>query len=198
MPTINWDAIEQKAKQYLQTPEGKKKVQQYTDSIVLGKATPGTTAKHFRPPEDAADKFIEILQGTISNLLSTGGGYSDGKLGATAVDALTKLAHSAVTKVGENLYTIEVNFTEDLSRQSLAPDRYDDIKNVAALLNHGYSAGHTVVGIWHGHGDEPIHSLAQRSGAYFIEEAKRIFMQEYAPEYGVVDVKVNDIYEDIT
>lgn len=196
--SINWSSIERKAKQYLQTPEGKRKIQQYTDSIVLGKASSGSSVKHFKPPEDAAKKFIEILQRTISNLLSTDGGYSEGKLGTTAVNALTKLAHSAVTKIGENTYTIEVNFTEDLSRQSLVPSEYDDIRNIAALLNHGYSAGHTVVGIWRGQGDEPIHSLAQRSGAYFIEEAKRIFMQEYAPKYGVIDIKVSDVYEDKT
>lgn len=198
MATINWSSIEQKAKQYLQTPDGKKRAQQYTDSVVMGKASSNMPAKHFKPPEDAADKFIEILQSTISNLLSTDGGYSEGKLGATAVNALTKLAHSTVRKSGESTYTIEVNFTEDLSRQSLAPGKYEDVRNIAALLNHGYSADHTVVGVWHGHGDEPIHSLAQRSGAYFIETAKRIFMQEYAPEYGVIDIKVNDIYEDKT
>lgn len=198
MATINWSSIERKAKQYLQTDEGKKKVRQYTDNIVLGKGSHGVSVQNFKPPEEAAKKFIEILQSVISNLLSTDGGYREGKLGATAVEALTKLAHGAVIKAGDNTYAIEVNFTEDLSRQSLTPGRYDDIRNIAALLNHGYSADHAVKGVWHGHGDEPIYSLTQREGAYFIETAKRIFMQEYAPQYGVVDIKVNDVYEDKT
>lgn len=198
MTTINWNSIERKAKQYLQTKEGKERVRRHIDGVVLGKGSHGASVKNYKPPEEAANKFIEILQSTISNLLSTDEGYREGKLGATAVEALTKLAHSTVTKTRDGTYTIGVNFTEDLSRPSLVPGRYNDIRNIAALLNHGYSADHTVKGVWRGHGDEPIYSLAQRSGAYFIETAIRIFMQEYAPEYGVTDIKVSGVYEDKT
>ena len=148
----------------------------------------------------AADKFIEVLQNEIqSHAVAEGGGGLNGRgLGATAVSALTKLQHGAPIKIGKNRYEIEVWFSDDLSRDSLAPDFYDGIDNIAALLNKGYSAANTVYGIWSGHGyggSFNIPSLREREGLHFIESAIRNYMANYALDYGVVDIKVDSIYE---
>ena len=49
-----------------------------------------------------------------------------------------------------------------------------------------------VFGEWNG---ERIPSLRQRSGAQFIQNAVRNYMANYASEYGVIDIKIDDIYE---
>lgn len=197
MANINMSSIMDKLKKYTESNDFKKRIAAKTDEIILhgGGSSGSGSSLTITGASGAAGKFIEVLQEEIRSLEATSG-FADGKLGSTAVSALEKLEHGTPVKVGENQYQIEVWFSNDLRRDSLAPDEYDGISNIAALLNKGYKANQTIYGIWMGHNEWfNIPSLPQRAGAQFIQNAIRNYMANYAAEYGVVDIKVDDIYE---
>lgn len=210
MANINMSSIMYKLKKYTESDEFKKRITAKTDEIILhgGGSSGSGSSLTITGASGAAGKFIEVLQEEIRSLEATSG-FADGKLGSTAVSALEKLEHGTPVKVGENQYQIEVWFGDSgadsdkyLQRDSLAPDEFDGINNIAALLNNGYKdhgkmmTNNPVYGVWMGHsGSFNIPALRQRSGAYFIQNAIRNYMENYAAEYGVIDIKVDDIYE---
>lgn len=202
MTNINMSSILNKAKKCITQTNMQKKIENIVDGVFLGETGshvhetfPG--AFHHHTTNEAATKFIEVLQNEIESLgVSDDGDFSSGNLGSTAVSALTKLNHGTPIKVGKYKYLVEIYFAEDLHRDSLVPDKYDGIDNIAALLNSGYKAGNAVYGIWSGHNsDQPITSLTRREGAHFIESAIRNFMANYAAEYGVIEIGINDAYK---
>lgn len=198
MTAIDMNSILAKAKKATSLPAFQKKIDSKVDTMLMrGGAIANGQGAIIYGTSMAAAKFIEVLQNEIQShaISSGGGGFSAGGLGATAIDALIKLEHGEPIKVGRNRYQIAVWFTDDLSRESLSPDKYQGVDNIAALLNSGYSAGHQVYGIWKGHGDERRASLVERDGIHFIENAIRNYMANYAKEYGVIDIKVDDIYK---
>jgi len=197
MSTINMKSILDKAKACTASAKFQKQIEAKTDEIVLTGGGKGLAGKAITigGASMAAAKFIEVLQNEIRDLEASSG-FAEGKLGHTAVSALEKLEHGSPRKIGKNKYQIEVWFSGNLHRASLAPDEYDGIDNIAALLNKGYTANQPVYGVWMGHsGSFNIASLPQRSGAQFIQNAVRNYMANYANEYGVLDIKIDDIYE---
>lgn len=211
MSTINMKSILDKAKVYTSSDKFQKQIEAKTDEVVLTGGSKGLAGKAITigGASAAAGKFIEVLQNEIRSLEASSG-FADGRLGHTAVSALEKLGHGSPHKIGKNKYQIEVWFGESeaahdkyLRRDSLAPDYFDEgINNIAALLNNGYKnhgktmTDNPVYGVWMstGHGFN-IPALRQRSGAQFIQNAVRNYMANYASEYGVLDIKVDDIYE---
>lgn len=191
MPSIDMKSIMDKAAKATNTSKFQKQIEAKTDEYALaggaGKAAPLS-------PPFAATKFIEVLQNEIKSLEATSG-FAEGKLGTTAVEALSHLDHGAPYKVGKHKYKIPVWFKNDLRRDSLCVDEYSGIDNIAALLNSGYDTGHVVYGIWLHHSPFNIPSLQHRSGAHFIENAIRDYMGNYASDYGVTHIEVDDIYK---
>ena len=197
MSTINMKSILDKAKACTASAKFQRQIEAKTDEIVLTGGGKGLAGKAITigGASMAAAKFIEVLQNEIRDLEASSG-FAEGKLGHTAVSALEKLEHGSPRKIGKNKYQIEVWFSGNLHRDSLVPDEYDGIDNIAALLNKGYTANQPVYGVWMGHsGNFNIASLPQRSGAQFIQNAVRNYMANYANEYGVLDIKIDDIYE---
>lgn len=194
---INMRSILNKVTKYTTTPKFKKKVNKKVDDMIFsGNIMPASAgSRHITifAPSLAAEKFIEVLQSEI--IRCAGESAEDGELGASAIAALIQLDHDEPIKVGTNRYQIGVSFTEDLSRDSLYPGKYDGIENIAALLNAGYSAFDRVYGKWDGHGNDRIASLQHRSGAHFIENAIRNYMLSYAKTYGVIDIEIDDVYK---
>ena len=182
MSFIDINSITKKAKDCINTPSVEK-------DIHNNKKIQYLISKNIN---NAAIRFIETLQQEIRTHLSSSG-FENGALGSTAVDVLTKLSYSKPIKINENIYEIEVWFTDSLKRQSLEPDRYSGIENIAALLNNGYSASHSVYGLWNNHGQ--YKSLQQREGTHFINNAIINYMLSYAKSYGVINIKINDIYK---
>ena len=194
MATIDMNSILAKAKKATNSSAFQKKLETKVDTMLLGGGVIASGRNvTIYGTSMAAAKFIEVLQAEIQS--HAGLSASSGGLGSTAIDALIKLEHGAPVKVGRNRYQIEVRFTEDLRRDSLDPSVFDGIDNIAALLNNGYSAAKTVYGIWLGHSPWNIPSLQHRDGAHFIENAIRNFMANYAHEYGVIDIEVDDVYK---
>lgn len=198
MATIDMDSILKKAKKAMESTSAQNKIDTIVDDMLLkGSIKSNGRKASIYGASMAAGKFIEVLQNEIqSHAVSAGGlSFSEGGLGATAIDALIKLDHGEPVKIGRNRYQIGIWFTEDLHRDSLVPGKYDGVDNIAALLNSGYVAGHRVYGVWKGHGDERRPSLVRRDGAHFIENAIRNYMGNYASEYGVIDIEIDDVYK---
>lgn len=197
MSNIDMKSIMEKAVKATNTSKFQKQIEAKTDEFALtgnGGGKANTVGGMPASPLLTAAKFIEVLRNEIRSLEATSG-FADGKLGATAVEALSQLDHGTPYKVGKYKYEIPVWFENDLRRDSLCPDEYDGIDNIAALLNSGYDAGHVVYGIWLHHSPFNIPSLQHRSGAHFIENAIRDYMGNYASDYGVTNIEVDDIYK---
>lgn len=197
MSNIDMKSIMEKAVKATNTSKFQKQIEAKTDEFALtgnGGGKANTVGGMPASPLLAAAKFIEVLRNEIRSLEATSG-FADGKLGATAVEALSQLDHGTPYKVGKYKYEIPVWFENDLRRDSLCPDEYDGIDNIAALLNSGYDAGHVVYGIWLHHSPFNIPSLQHRSGVHFIENAIRDYMGNYASDYGVTNIEVDDIYK---
>lgn len=131
-------------------------------------------------PEEAAAKFIEVLQSTIA-----GSGLSTG-----AVDAVSNIDHTPASQIGDSgAYGVTVYFSGDASRPSLDEAKYGEIDDIVLLFNNGVD--HTmrpVHGYWHG---REVWSRTVIPGAHFIEQAVSDFMRNYAVEYNVVSIVPN-------
>lgn len=192
MANINWSSIMQKAEDYIEK-EVKPKLEKY----MLTGVTFGLKGKLPKSPEEAAMKFFEVLKWEITDHI--GASYASGDISLEAANQIiSSIYYDKPRKVGDR-YRIDIWFEGDHHRDSLAPDTYDGVDNIIALLNKGYpSDGRSrirpVHGVWQGHGDEEIYSLTHRSGAHFIEQAVTDFMGNYGTDYGVVDIEVSDEY----
>lgn len=181
MASINMESIMAKAQANMGSNAGQAKVNNMVTKVMLGSITLKSGGKT-HTPEEAAEKFIDVLRNSIS---SSG-------ISSDAASAISELSHSSAVPVGANTYTIEIFFTGDLSRPSLAPGRFGGINNLAALLNNGVD--HTmrpVHGMWHGH---ETWSRTVIPGAHFVDDAVSSFMGNYASEYNVIDISVGDAF----
>lgn len=193
MSTYNMASIKNKVDACLKKPQYQIKINKIIDDVVHGKSMPRQGSLIIGGAKEGAEKFIEVLQKEVINL--SGMSPADGGLGPTAVNTLTSLSSGNLEKIGRRRYKIDIWFNDDLTRQSLSPNKYEDIDNIAALLNSGYTAGHTVHGVWKGHSDYPIASLTSRGGAHFLEKAIDVYMHGYAKQYGVIDIKLDSDYK---
>lgn len=197
MAGINWDSIMKKANACMNTAQKKREIRTKIDLHMLGKLTLGGGGNgkgSSRTPEEAAEKFIEILMREIKT--HENASYASGGISRSAIAGFPEIEHGTPYRVGDK-YCIDVYFSGDLSRPSLAPSYYDGINNIIALLNSGYEAGHRVYGTWESRAwtdDERIASLVSRGGAHFIESAVDNFMGNYSTEYGVEKIDISDTY----
>lgn len=181
MASYNWNSISKKIQSAMKSPDVKKKIDQCVEDKISVNA------------EKASEVFIDILKRNIESC--AGEDYASGQLGSSAINAILSLNFKSSKPYGMgDKYYINISFDGDKFRESLVPDKYGGVDNIVALLNSGYSAGHTVYGVWNGHTDNKIPSLAERGGAHFIEQAVAEFMSSYAKLYGVTDIEVADIY----
>lgn len=176
----------------MKTTEGKKRANEaVSEAVRTGEGGQHLTITGMN---SAADKFIDVLKAEIQSHAGTN--YSAGNLGRTAISALMNIQHGQPVEIGDNLYQIEVWFANDLHRDSLDVDWFPEgIDNIAALLNNGYAAGHTVYGVWMNHSPWNIPSLTMRDGTHFVDNAIKTYMANYAKEYGVVSVIADEIYK---
>lgn len=135
---------------------------------------------------EAASVFADVLLHNITSLLASNG-FENGFLGESAIEALSDIAYTEPQKISDGKYSIVIYFKGDMSRKSLDPDSYNEIRDIASLLNDGYSARGSVYGLWH---NNMIRSLEKRTGAHFIEQSIHDFMGSYASDYGVTDIKI--------
>lgn len=185
MSTVNMSSIEQKALQYLKSNSGKKNISETISRKLFSKGD--------NPLSKASDEFIDILKNQITSSALTGTlTAEDGGLGRSAINALLEISASAPKPYKDKKYCIDIFFDSDLTRPSLISNRYEEVRNIAALLNNGYDAGKYVYGTWH---SQKIRSLKSREGAHFIDESVRLFRDGCAAKYGIEEIEVNEVYE---
>lgn len=158
--------------------EFQKEQDAYIQAALEGHATLVLAGGTVHSAAEAADKFISVLQDHIGSC----------GLSAGAAAAISGLAHGEPVCSGGRA-TVNVFFTGDMHRESLASGKYPGgISNLEELLNNGVDhVMRPVHGQWHG---QSIWSRTSIPGAHFIESAKQDFMASFGSEYHVVDINI--------
>lgn len=203
MASINMDSIMKKVVDYSKTPGGKAKmrevIQQYRADGV-GKTGAGGKIITEKDMFAAASRLIDVLRSTAQSY----------DLPASVMRHFDSLECSKIKKMPDGSSVIYIYFEDDLHRESLYDDYYDEgAYNIVALLNHGYHAKDHVYGSWEGHrptgearfdatrtiDTSPwIKSKKDREGLYFIQRAIQDFNGNYGSEYNVT-ATVSEDYE---
>lgn len=180
MASVNMESILAKARGYMGGKAGKSKVDTIVNKVMLGNIRlQSGGASH--TPEEAAAKFIEVLQHSIN---SSG-------LSAGAIAAVSDIDHGSAQSIGNNTYIVGVYFVGDMSRPSLDEEKYGGINDIVALFNNGVDHKmRPVHGEWHG---KETWSRTVIPGTHFIEQAIQDFMGNYASEYNVINISVEGI-----
>ena len=190
---MNWGSILSQAKTAMKSPQRKQEADRCAEKIRIkgGTTSGGDTVL---PLSKAGEMFIDILKQKIEQ--HAGENYSDGQLGKTAIEAASNLSSSAPYKEGHD-YCIDINFEGNKHRDSLAPDTFEGVRNIIALLNNGYTAYPQIRGVWKGHesNGDFYFSLTDRAGAHFVQEAIDEFRSLYGDKFGIIDIEAKE-YED--
>lgn len=160
------------------------RVQSYLEKSGNEKVRKALKAKMKYSPDEIANKYISTLQGSIDGNLS----YEN------VAKAISGFEYS-YTEGKDGNYIIEINFSKDLSRPSLNPERYGGINNLAALYDKGVGKTmNQVYGEWHGN---IVGSRTNINGAGFMEDAKSAFIANYKEKYNIESVEIgSDFYTD--
>lgn len=184
--SVNMEAILQKAKDYMKTPKMQEKIWKKTDDYMIrGKPVVISSESQQRPAVQASGVFIKTFKKEVED--SAAAGY----LGTTAVDALENMSETKPVRSGKRYY-VQASIDGDGHRESLQPEEYDGVDNIAMLLNEGYEARIWIRGVWQGHNNgKKIWSRRVRPGAHFIEHAIETFKKNDAHQFGVIDIEVS-------
>lgn len=178
MVNVDMGSILKKAGALVKSKEFKQEQEAYIQDILSGNVTVNVGGGSIHSAAEAAQKFIEVLR----NHINTSG------LSSNAAGALQDISFGSPSYSG-NRCTIEVFFSGDMHRDSLAPASYPGgISSLDELLDQG--VGHRmrpVRGVWHG---KTITSRTVIPGAHFIDAAISDFMSSYASEYNVTGIDV--------
>lgn len=165
--TLNTGSVREKLKAWEKSSAGanamRKKIDEYVNRDVR------TTQAGSRV---LTKKWVAEMANELADAIRAN---AAGLPGSVAAD-VNSISAGNVTYVGGGAMMAELNFSGDLMRSSLVPERYGDV-NIVALFEKGYHASSQVVGYWHG---EPTFSLTDRPGAWFITNAVEWFNGKYA------------------
>ena len=176
MAGVNMDALVGRFQRFLRSPDGVARRKECARTAYIE----GQSLGGMHTPEEAADKFIEVLKKSIAS-----SGVSDG-----VAEAITDgWEFGAVKDLGSGKFEIVVSFSGDLHRESLWPEGYEDgVTDLAELYNFGHKGNMKPVwGEWHG---KEIISRTTIPGVHFMETAVSDFLSNYAAEYNVTSVEI--------
>lgn len=171
------EAILAKARAFISSAEGRRKRDMAVETAMATGKRLESGQKIYRP-EEAAEKFIEILIKHIN----------DSPLTSGAVEAVSDIQYETPKKLfgKAGSYTVRIYFAGDMSRESLVAGGIDDI---VALFNNGVDHEmKRVYGMWHG---KYAGSRTRIPPTHFIERARDEFMNRYADTYHVTDITVD-------
>lgn len=165
---INMDSINAKIQKYAKSPAGQRKIEQ---------AIGGAAVVNIAEMNAAAQEMIDILRKTAA---------SHG-LPESVMDHFSSLSASAPREISPLNYEVQINFSDDMSRQSLYQKKYDGVDNIVAVYNNGYHAhdyvyGRRVIDGW----VKYITSRTEREGLHFMQEAVNEFNRVCGPKYNVI------------
>ena len=191
MPTINMDSILDKLYAWERSDKGQKKIQGTVNKYVrnnVRRTKAGSRVVTENDMREAAKKLVQTIRDTA--------------LGCNLPSSVA--AHFGSLKVGklqrqpDGSYIIEINFTDDLTRESLQPEKYGGVRNIVAIFNNGYPSDRGrseaishVSGWWHG---KETTALEFRQGLYFMQDAVNDFNLNYGMPLGMY-AEVGAIYD---
>lgn len=192
MASINLGSILAKVDDWKESDKGRKRMKKTLDNYVrnnVGKTQAGSPVLTRKAMIDYGNKLIQAIQNTA--------------LSCDLPDSVA--AHFSSLKRGKTIilpdgsYVMEISFTDDLTRESLEPQRYGGVRNIVAIFNNGYPADagrseaiSNVYGWWHGN---YIHALGARQGLHFMQTAVDDFNQTYGSQFGI-HATVGEIYSE--
>lgn len=188
---IDMASIEKKVRAWEKSAAGQDRIRKKVNGYVLrnvDKTEAGSVVVTRKKMIELADKLVETVRNNAA-----GAGLPE-----SVMSAVESLHRGAVTVNPDGGFQIEMNFTGDLSRPSLEPNKYGDLENIIVIFNNGYpqSAGRAeaishVAGYWHG---EYTHALGSRPGLYFLQSAVNDFNATYGSQYNIF-AELGDPYD---
>ena len=191
MPTINMDSILDKIYAWERSDKGQKKIQGTVNKYVRNNVKRTKAGSRVITEHDmkiAANKLVETIRGTAQGC----------GLPASVAAHFDSLKVGKLERQADGSYKIEINFTDDLTRESLEPARYGGVRNIIAIFNNGYPSDRGrsealshVSGFWHG---EYTTALGFRQGLYFMQDAVNDFNLNYGMPLGMF-AEVGAVYD---
>lgn len=191
MASVNIDSVLDKLYAWERSSKGQKKIQSTVNKYVrnnVRKTKAGSRVLTESDMKEAANKLVQTIRNTA--------------LGCSLPASVA--AHFGSLKVGKlqrqvnGSYIIEINFTDDLSRESLQPEKYGGVRNIIAIFNNGYPSDRGrseaisyVKGWWHGN---ETRALEFRQGLYFMQDAVNDFNLNYGIPLGMY-AEVGEVYD---
>ena len=182
MPVINMDSILDKVYAWERSDKGQKKIQGTVNKYVrnnVGRTKAGSRVVTQRDMLNAARKLVQTIKDTAHGC----------DLPTSVLAHFDSLSIGKLQRQADDSYTIEINFTDDLTRESLQPEKYGGVRNIIAIFNNGYPADRSrseaishVAGYWHG--KETV-ALEFRPGLYFLQDAVNDFNMNYGMPLGM-------------
>ena len=182
MPVINMDSILDKVYAWERSDKGQKKIQGTVNKYVrnnVSRTKAGSRVVTQRDMLDAARKLVQTIKDTAHGC----------DLPTSVLAHFDSLSIGKLQRQADDSYTIEINFTDDLTRESLQPEKYGGVRNIIAIFNNGYPADRSrseaishVAGYWHG--KETV-ALEFRPGLYFLQDAVNDFNMTYGMPLGM-------------
>lgn len=182
MPVINMDSILDKVYAWERSDKGQKKIQGTVNKYVrnnVSRTKAGSRVVTQRDMLDAARKLVQTIKDTAHGC----------DLPTSVLAHFDSLSVGKLQRQADDSYTIEINFTDDLTRESLQPEKYGGVRNIIAIFNNGYPADRSrseaishVAGYWHG--KETV-ALEFRPGLYFLQDAVNDFNMNYGMPLGM-------------
>ena len=182
MPVINMDSILDKVYAWERSDKGQKKIQGTVNKYVrnnVSRTKAGSRVVTQRDMLDAARKLVQTIKDTAHGC----------DLPTSVLAHFDSLSIGKLQRQADDSYTIEINFTDDLTRESLQPEKYGGVRNIIAIFNNGYPADRSrseaishVAGYWHG--KETV-ALEFRPGLYFLQDAVNDFNMNYGIPLGM-------------
>ena len=174
------DAIFKKVQGKFDTNSGKKElmsaVKRLLDSGISLSGSSSNGGLH--SPQDAAEKFISVLQQQIRN--------SD--IPQSLKDVISSFEKSTPVYSGNGRYSISVSNKNSTSYRSPYEEGYPEgISDIVLLYNDGMSARDYVYGYRNG---KRIRSKKTIDATNIIDNAIKTFMDNYSKEYGVSRITI--------
>lgn len=187
---VNLGSIVDKLNKYASSKAGKAKMDAAIQSIreggnaSLGSRALGTNTgvATYHQMEAAAEDLIAIIRRHAAS----------SNLPESVMAHIESFCKTPLIKNPDGSASISLTMTDDLSRESLQPDKFDGSYNIVAAFNSGYSAKGSVYGLWKSK-DIKVKSLSVREGSRFIQSAVDEFNSKYAAKYNVT-VSIDSVY----
>lgn len=191
MASVNMDSVLDKLYAWERSDKGQQKIQSTVNKYVrnnVRKTQAGSRVLTERDMKEAANKLVQTIRDTALGC----------DLPASVAAHFGSLKAGNLQRQPDGSYIIEINFTDDLSRESLQPEKYDGVRNIIAIFNNGYPSNRSrseaisyVTGWWHG---KETRALEFRQGLYFMQDAVNDFNLNYGMQLGMY-AEVGEVYD---